>query len=140
MSWSREIQVELLERDKQHAVGRAWALAYRHDPAGPRELSVAQLRELARRQQLVSSQAIAQQLERVPAERETYRAVVRHDLASLRGRRQHGRLQADLDTWLAYYNGERTHQGKMCCGRTPLQTLIAGKEVWREKVSHLNLI
>ncbi len=49
-------------------------------------------------------------------------------------------LQADLDTWLAYYNDERTHQGKICCGRTPLQTLIAGKEVWREKVSHLNLI
>ncbi|ACR30311.1 IS481 family transposase [Burkholderia glumae] len=49
-------------------------------------------------------------------------------------------LQADLDTWLAYYNGERTHQGQMCCGRTPVQTLIAGKEVWKEKVSHLNLI
>lgn len=38
-------------------------------------------------------------------------------------------LQADLDAWLAYYNNERPHQGKMCCGRTPLQTLIAGKEV-----------
>ncbi len=49
-------------------------------------------------------------------------------------------LQADLDAWLAYYNGERTHQGKMCRGRTPVQTLIAGKEVWKEKVSHLNLI
>ncbi|KVF38308.1 IS481 family transposase [Burkholderia vietnamiensis] len=49
-------------------------------------------------------------------------------------------LQVDLDAWLMYYNGERTHQGTMCCGRTPLQTLIAGKEVWKEKVSHLNLI
>ena len=47
-------------------------------------------------------------------------------------------LQADLDTWLAYYNHERTHQGKMRCGRTPLQTLIAGKEVWNEKVQNLN--
>lgn len=47
-------------------------------------------------------------------------------------------LQADLDIWIAYYNAERTHQGKMCCGRTPLQTLIAGKEVWKEKVQHLN--
>jgi len=37
-------------------------------------------------------------------------------------------LQTDLDAWLTYYNSERTHQGKMCCGRTPLQTLIAGKE------------
>ena len=47
-------------------------------------------------------------------------------------------LQADLDAWLAYYNNERTHQGKMCCGRTPLQTLIEGKEVWIEKVRNLN--
>lgn len=49
-------------------------------------------------------------------------------------------LQADLDAWLAYYNNSRTHQGKMCCGRTPVQTLIAGKEAWNEKVTSLNLI
>jgi transposase InsO family protein len=49
-------------------------------------------------------------------------------------------LQTDLDVWLAYYNNERTHQGKMCCGRTPLQTLIAGKEAWNENVANLNLI
>lgn len=49
-------------------------------------------------------------------------------------------LQADLDAWLAYYNNARTHQGKMCCGRTPVQTLIAGKEAWNEKVTSLNLI
>jgi transposase InsO family protein len=42
-------------------------------------------------------------------------------------------LQADLDEWLVYYNNERTHQGKMCCGRTPLDTLIDGKEVWKTK-------
>ncbi len=47
-------------------------------------------------------------------------------------------LQADLDAWISFYNQERTHQGKMCCGRTPLQTLTAGKEVWKEKVQHLN--
>jgi transposase InsO family protein len=47
-------------------------------------------------------------------------------------------LQNDLDAWIDYYNGERTHQGKMCCGRTPLQTLIAGKEVGHEKVQCLN--
>jgi putative transposase len=29
-------------------------------------------------------------------------------------------LQADLDEWLNHYNTERTHQGKMCCGRTPV--------------------
>lgn len=33
--------------------------------------------------------------------------------------------QVDLDDWIAYYNNERTHQGKMCCGRTPMQTLVA---------------
>lgn len=47
-------------------------------------------------------------------------------------------LQADLDAWLVYYNQERTHQGKMCCGRTPVQTFIDGKREWREKVDNLN--
>ncbi len=42
-------------------------------------------------------------------------------------------LQADLDTWLVYYNRERTHQGKMCCGRTPVDTLEDGKRIWKEK-------
>ncbi|BCO30398.1 integrase [Thiohalobacter sp. COW1] len=42
-------------------------------------------------------------------------------------------LQADLDTWLAYYNNERTHQGKMCCGRTPMATWEDGKQIWKEK-------
>lgn len=47
-------------------------------------------------------------------------------------------LQADLDDWLTYYNNERTHQGKMCCGRTPMQTLIDGKEAWNDKITALN--
>jgi len=42
-------------------------------------------------------------------------------------------LQKDLDEWLHYYNNERTHQGKMCCGRTPQETLIDGKSIWQEK-------
>jgi transposase InsO family protein len=42
-------------------------------------------------------------------------------------------LQADLDKWLEYYNRKRTHQGKMCCGRTPWDTLMDGKQVWQEK-------
>ncbi|MER0170492.1 MAG: transposase [Nitrosomonas sp.] len=45
-------------------------------------------------------------------------------------------LQHDLDDWMAYYNGARTHQGKMCCGRTPMQTLIDAKEVWDDKLPH----
>ena len=47
-------------------------------------------------------------------------------------------LQTDLDAWINYYNNERTHQGKMCCGRTPLQTMIEEKETWNEKISILN--
>ena len=42
-------------------------------------------------------------------------------------------LQKDLDEWIAYYNNERTHQGKMCCGRTPIETLKDGKQLWAEK-------
>ncbi|ULX44184.1 IS481 family transposase [Mannheimia haemolytica] len=42
-------------------------------------------------------------------------------------------LQADLDEWLMYYNHHRTHQGKMCCGRTPMATLLDGKRIWVEK-------
>ena len=42
-------------------------------------------------------------------------------------------LQKDLDEWLIYYNNERTHQGKMCNGRTPMNTLLSGKLIWDEK-------
>jgi transposase InsO family protein len=42
-------------------------------------------------------------------------------------------LQKDLDEWMVYYNNDRTHQGKMCCGRTPLETLLDGKAIWAEK-------
>jgi|TARA_Y100000310_G_C20565164_1_gene755125 transposase InsO family protein/molybdenum-dependent DNA-binding transcriptional regulator ModE len=42
-------------------------------------------------------------------------------------------LQTDLDEWLKYYNNERTHQGKKCCGRTPMETLLDGKKIWKEK-------
>ena len=48
-------------------------------------------------------------------------------------------LQTDLDKWLKWYNEERTHQGKMCCGRTPMQTLLDGKEIVRQKINNLNL-
>lgn len=47
-------------------------------------------------------------------------------------------LQADLDAWIDTYNNERSHQGKMCCGRTPMQTLRDGRELWEAKVSSLN--
>jgi transposase InsO family protein len=47
-------------------------------------------------------------------------------------------LQQDLDQWIHHYNHERTHQGKMCCGRTPWQTWIEGKIYWNEKVEQPN--
>ncbi|EPT9251223.1 IS481 family transposase [Photobacterium damselae] len=42
-------------------------------------------------------------------------------------------LQKDLDEWMDYYNNHRTHQGKMCCGRPPIETLEDGKSIWAEK-------
>lgn len=42
-------------------------------------------------------------------------------------------LQKDLDEWLEYYNNDRTHQGKMCCGRTPIETMLDGKLIRAEK-------
>jgi transposase InsO family protein len=47
-------------------------------------------------------------------------------------------LQPDLDAWIEHYNTERTHEGKMCCGRTPYATMLAGKEIWDAKVTALN--
>lgn len=47
-------------------------------------------------------------------------------------------LQVDLDAWIVTYNNDRTHQGKMCCGYTPMQTLINGKEAWHDKITTLN--
>lgn len=43
-------------------------------------------------------------------------------------------LQGDLDRWIDYYNKQRTHQGKMCYGRTPWQTFLDGKEIVKEKI------
>jgi transposase InsO family protein len=42
-------------------------------------------------------------------------------------------LQEDLDAWILKYNEQRTHQGKMCCGRTPLETFLDGMRICREK-------
>ena len=43
-------------------------------------------------------------------------------------------LQADLDAWLVTYNEQGTHQGKMCCGRTPWETFEDGRRLAEEKV------
>lgn len=43
------------------------------------------------------------------------------------------KLQEDLDEWMGIYNNTRTHQGKRCQGRTPMETFIAGLELAKEK-------
>jgi len=42
-------------------------------------------------------------------------------------------LQLDLDAWLDYYNFERTHQGKICNGRTPWDTFNDGCKIASQK-------
>ena len=42
-------------------------------------------------------------------------------------------LQTDLDTWIKYYNEERTHSGKYCFGKTPMQTFLDSMLLVREK-------
>jgi hypothetical protein len=41
-------------------------------------------------------------------------------------------LQSGLDEWLFHYNSERTHQGKMCFGRTPLEMLESANNLWQD--------
>lgn len=43
-------------------------------------------------------------------------------------------LQFDLDQWLEEYNQQRTHSGKYCNGRTPIETFIASKELAQGKM------
>jgi len=47
-------------------------------------------------------------------------------------------MQTDLDAWIDTYNYDRTHQGKMCCGRTPMATFEDGKRISQEKNLNLN--
>lgn len=42
-------------------------------------------------------------------------------------------MQTDLDEWLLYYNAERTHSGKYCYGKTPMQTFIESIHLAKEK-------
>ena len=54
----------------------------------------------------------------------TFRKKLYHELES---------LQKDLDSWIDYYNNKRTHQGKICNGKTPMETLLSGKQIWNRK-------
>jgi len=43
-------------------------------------------------------------------------------------------LQEDINKWLKEYNGERTHSGKYCYGKTPLQTFTEAKHIAQGKM------
>jgi transposase InsO family protein len=43
-------------------------------------------------------------------------------------------LQADLDLWIDEYNNQRTHSGKYCYGRTPMQTFLETLPLAKEKM------
>jgi len=42
-------------------------------------------------------------------------------------------MQADLDNWIRYYNEERTHSGKYCFGKTPMETFLDTLPLAKEK-------
>ena len=44
-------------------------------------------------------------------------------------------LQDDLDLWIEEYNEVRTHQGRWCYGKTPMQTFRDSIDLAREKMS-----
>src|SRR6185312_15233176 len=43
-------------------------------------------------------------------------------------------LQADLDAWLVEYNYRRSHQGRWCFGKTPMQTFLDALPLAKEKL------
>lgn len=43
-------------------------------------------------------------------------------------------LQTDVDEWIKEYNEERTHSGKYCFGKTPMQTFLDSKKIAKEKM------
>jgi transposase InsO family protein len=43
-------------------------------------------------------------------------------------------LQNDVNKWLEDYNGSRTHSGKYCYGKTPMQTFNESKHLAKEKM------
>lgn len=48
-------------------------------------------------------------------------------------------LQSDLNSWLKWYNEERTHTGKYCYGKTPMQTFLETLPKAKEKMLNSTL-
>lgn len=42
-------------------------------------------------------------------------------------------FQADVDAWMDGYNTERTHSGKYCYGKTPMQTFVESAKLAQDK-------
>ena len=49
-------------------------------------------------------------------------------------------LQSDLDEWIKYYNEQRTHTGKYCYGKTPIQTFNDSLELAKDKLLDSNFL
>ena len=43
-------------------------------------------------------------------------------------------IQLDLDAWLGQHNNERTHSGKYCYGKTPMQTFVDSIPLVKERL------
>ena len=43
-------------------------------------------------------------------------------------------LQRDLDTWMVEYNKARSHQGRWCYGKTPMETFLGALPLAKEKL------
>lgn len=48
-------------------------------------------------------------------------------------------IQKDLNLWIKWYNEERTHTGKYCYGKTPMQTFLDSLPKAKEKMLDSNL-
>ena len=48
-------------------------------------------------------------------------------------------IQEDLDTFMEYYNRERTNQGRYCQGRTPFETFTDGLKLYQRYVFDSNV-
>lgn len=60
---------------------------------------------------------------------EFYRVAFRNNIY-----RSIAELQIDLDEWMRGYNEVRTHQGRWCYGKTPMQTFLATVPLARDKM------
>lgn len=43
-------------------------------------------------------------------------------------------LQQDLDQWMDFYNNERSHSGRYCFGKTPMQTFNESLTLAKQKL------